>query len=219
MATARVQVSLDRRSAFPADVVTNTMHFTSALGDFVDATAAGELADAIDAFYLAFDERLGAPLAGTGTIAVYDMAEAEPRVPVLERAITPLTVGVNSLPSEVAMCLSFRADIASGDNARRRRGRIYVGPLITGWSVVSAPLNEPRPLTTYQDQVMNAAAANLSPVTGTSGMTLCVFSEADFSGGDPDLAAYPVVEYWMDDAFDTQRRRGPAPTTRRVVAA
>lgn len=113
------------------------------------------------------------------------------------------------LPTEVAGVLSFHADTTnvleeSGATrpAARRRGRIFVGPLIPGAMDMTAPpfmLSESTFL-----QTLRAAAVTLMDRTD---VTWCVWSRAD-------AVLRPVVGGWTDNAPDTQRRRGADATAR-----
>ena len=109
------------------------------------------------------------------------------------------------LPSEVALCLSFQAPRIPGQIQNRRQGRVYIGPLNTG--VASAG----RPSSTARSTL--AAAAGVLGVdiqTDTDGFW-AVWSAMNGTTAE-------VEEGWVDDAFDTQRRRGLQRTTKTTFA-
>lgn len=145
-------------------------------------------------------------------------------------AIAPFTLAAAStdaqLPAEVAICLSFHSSygVAAefGDHLRPRarlRGRVYIGPLIADTTALQ-PLSED---------------AGTGIVRVGSGARTLITKAADelrqglhYAGG-PDTNAtwstwsraasltHPVAEVWVDDAFDTVRRRGPRPTTKTIL--
>lgn len=116
-----------------------------------------------------------------------------------------------ALPSEVAAVLSFHGDltgipIETGAirPAARRSGRVYLGPLNISATDNPGAFAECRPNATFRTAVTNAAHDLLAD---TAGGTWMVWSRA---GG----FLTPVAGGYMDDAWDTQRRRGPAATGR-----
>lgn len=220
MGLMRCQVNLDRDSAIPADVITNTWHFVADDTDAADLTSASAVASALSTFYNAITTRLSAVFAGTGTVDVYDLHEPKPRVPILTQAITTFTPNTTGLPSEVALCLSMQAAPISGISQARRRGRVYIGPLAVATSAVSGTGGDVRPTGACQTNLLTAAAALTPVVAGSRAWSLCVYSPTTFQnqGGDVELSAFPVASFWVDDAFDVQRRRG-APVTSRATAS
>lgn len=116
------------------------------------------------------------------------------------------------LPREVCGVLSFHGDQLSVQeelgNTRpraRRRGRVYIGPLTTqAITQAGAPVLEP----TFTSAMRTKAIA-MQDALDIEGWDWCVWSRADDT-------LYPVVAGWTDNAPDTQRRRGQAPTLRVV---
>ena len=95
----------------------------------------------------------------------------------------------------------------------RRRGRIYLGPL----AAVAADSSTGRPNTSFVTAIKNAAAAYLASVTTDGTFTWVVHSHT--TGASPGTYdetgnSVTVNQGWVDNAWDTQRRRGMAPTTR-----
>lgn len=219
MGVARIQVTLNRRTGLPEDRVVNGFHFANAIAN-VDATAADGLMDAVEIFYAAIDQLLGRQLSGTGTIACYDLADATPRVPVLERNITPLTTAVGGLVSEIACCLSYQAAPISGTPQARRRGRVFLGPLASSAWTQSDANDEPRPATAAVNTVLTAAQTMAHVTIGADLWDHGTFSDTGYvqGAGDPFAFFAETAEFWIDDAFDVQRRRGVAPGTRTSVS-
>lgn len=116
------------------------------------------------------------------------------------------------LPAEVAACLSFHGDLTDvpletdGGTVRpaaRRRGRVYIGPLNT-------TANDTAGYTRLSSGFQNDIAASASVLIDDStadGMHWCVWSRMD-------TVLYPVVGGFVDNEFDTQRRRGSKATGR-----
>ena len=120
----------------------------------------------------------------------------------------PTAAGSQDLPAEVAVCASFRASYAglaeeSGSTRprARRRGRVYLGPVMT--NILGVTAGETHVGASFPTVVVAAMEA-LRTDTATS---WGVWSRAD-------AATSPVVAEWCDDAFDTIRKRGPKATTR-----
>lgn len=115
-------------------------------------------------------------------------------------------------PTEVAAVLSFHANLTgvleeSGATRprARRRGRVYIGPLtITNSILGTAP---PYLLDPTLTASLREAAVKLKDDAVNAGTPWAVWSRAD-------ATLRPVLAGWTDNAPDTQRRRGPAPTTR-----
>lgn len=139
-------------------------------------------------------------------VKFYNLADPTPRAPVLEAtfnlAVDPTGA---ALPTEVALCCSFQGAHQSGIPQSRRRGRNYL-PFLGGACIDGVG----RPTA----GVVNAAVAwgqNLLDFSGGGvGTTWVVHSTI----GDPLENAVVITNGWVDNEFDTQRRRGRAPTSR-----
>lgn len=128
----------------------------------------------------------------------------------------PVTAATtDGLPTEVAGVLSFHADLTgvleeSGATRprARRRGRVYIGPLVTTAVDVATP---PYILNTGFLQTLRQAAIVLWDTIDAmgAGNAWCVWSRADST-------LRPIVGGWTDNAPDTQRRRGFESTARTV---
>jgi hypothetical protein len=193
-------------SGLPEDVYVNNFVFRN---DQLGGGAEGMIRDNITSFY----GEVHAP--GTGAIKdvipantvspglevrVYDLGEPAPREPTIFEVPMTWSASAQNMPTEVAVCASYYAD----RNLPRQRGRIYIGPLIHGSGNFSDGALRPA------DSVRaNIAAACRWLSQNQNQQTWCVLSRAA-------AAAYPITAGWVDDAFDTQRRRGAAPTTRDV---
>jgi hypothetical protein len=205
MAYIRALVQIPRDTTLPEDVVTNTWHFDSDSGSADDVAV--EIHAELSAFYTAMDVYMPTDLlVPTATVDYYDLAEAEPRVPVYTNTIA-LTLGVGTpMPPEVAVCLTYQGASGSGVNMRRRRGRIYLGPLNNG--VLNVTGGRTYVSSTFTS-ALTAAATNLKAQTTTFGTKWAVFSPTTYAEtGSLDDAFEDVVDGWVDNEFDIQRRRG-----------
>ena len=141
----------------------------------------------------------------------------------------PFTLGAgmnqDALPEECALCVTLRGqgwenalveipDDADADTGKerpkqRRTGRFFLGPFISSVNGVTNGRSHPSAAMTAN---VRAAVLELADalVTG-AGSYLAVWSKQD-------SALYRVTHVETDDAWDTQRRRGRAPTVRNRVA-
>jgi len=215
MSVLRVQHILKFDTGLPSDVAVTTWHFgTDGTDDPGDAVFA---ANAVKAFFdtpgtggLRLRNRLASTVDPSVTgVKVYRLNDAIPRVPLHDETYDMGGVGADALPAEVACCLSFQVAKVSGELQRRKRGRVFLGPLaqgavqITSGRVVITP--EMRNILTVAADVMHDYAA-------TNGISWVVYSRANGLG-----ATRAVHDVWVDDAPDTIRRRGFKPTTRETL--
>jgi hypothetical protein len=212
----RFQYTIPYTSNMPTDVIVNDWSLfwaigTPSTGDFDNAR------DALVAFYEAvFNNGVVADIqapwiaSGSASLKVYNRADPEPRAPVYMSAAgyTGDAASSTLLPPEVAVCASFEAEPLSGVPQARRRGRIFLG----GWA---DSLVNPGDIDEFPtiDVNMRNAIAGACETLGTSlvsdNWVWEVWSTVNGSGA-------PVADGWIDDALDTQRRRGQAPTVRTV---
>lgn len=212
--TIRAQYTLQNVDSIPRDVAVNTWHYRSnglLEGDLDDIQA--QLED----FYTAIQGLLSTALSGTIGFKLYDLVDPNPRVPVRQGSFD-ITTGDEGqmLPSECAICLSFRGAEGSGLNARRSRGRVFLGPLdlgVIGNRTTDAEVIEAARLT------IGNAAGNLLAASLLSTATWSVFSPTTagaepWAAGDLSVSTIPIEAGYVDDAFDTIRSRGVGPLNR-----
>lgn len=217
---ALAQVVFQDVSLLPQDVFVNTFHFRTS-GPGVTVGDANAIVTELEAFYNVAHGGGTNPLAfemstnlqrNASHIKVFDMSQPEPRVPVVD---TTWTLGagasVANFPNEVACCLSFKATATPGVPLARQRGRIFHGPLNsnTGSSVDQG---DNRPGAGYRTELAQAGLYLIN----SSLVQWCVFSPKETSIVGPDQL-YDATSAYVDNSFDTQRRRGRAPTTRTSV--
>lgn len=230
MSHVLAQVNLERDSGLPEDRIVNTFHFEG-LGDFAPPEMLPPILDKVVAFYTAVASGNTAPLASSfgetlansgHSVKLYDQGQPKPRAVVASRefSITPST---GSLPNEVCLALSFRGISISGADPSRRRGRVYVGPFREGQGTISGADN--RPSTALMNILANCGAALLA-ANAAFGPTAPAGSRWVIEGlradvpkpADPKVdnpkSLVPVAILWVDNAWDTQRRRGAKASTR-----
>lgn len=225
-------VTIPKVSGIPEDAVENVWHFASDTAD-THATVQTDIVSKLTTFY---NTDLGASMANT--LAFYMGGQLARTTnscsfrtyftddltgatffgsPVATTSWTLGTGGAGtSFPSEVSACLSFHGDLTDIPEteanpvpppaffrpAARRRGRLFIGPLVSGTSDATGDIHV---AATYRADLA-AAAANVMAQNDTLSAWV-VWSKMDG-------AVYPVAGGFVDNAFDTQRRRGPDATTR-----
>lgn len=200
MTHVAVQTVLWMDSGLPEDYATNTWHIDTVDSNPLEGTV--EFFSDVTAFFLAVDTYLSSELEGTMAYRAYDMSDPEPRVPFYING-SALTPGTGKLPSEVALCSSFQGTPASGLVQARRRGRVYIGPLAT--AAVDAATG--RPAAAFLSALSVATDTLAESAAASTEYSWVVFSP---TGG----LLTTITNGWVDNAFDTQRRRGLAATAR-----
>lgn len=212
MTVMRAQVVLERKTAVPADAVVNVWHFDS---DQLFGDDADDLAERLRTFYQAIAGRLANTLSGNGVVKVYNMADAEPRIPGVTLPFTFVT-GATALPGELAICLSFKAVDEAGANPRRRRGRVFIGPLAENTRAVDS--SKPDVFVANQVRIdLTTAALALAVGPDPGDARLAIYSPTTDSAGTLDEATVDAKTIWCDDAFDVIRSRGSKSSARTVV--
>jgi len=213
------QVVIPYLSGLPEDVAINTFAFregSDTTGDMID-----DWTTDLVAFYNG--------TAGTGTIAQslstilsrstnvckirwFEIVDAGPTVdlgPLITERVWTLGAPAAStvpLPLEVAVCSSIIANDTGPTSLplRRRRGRIYLGPLST--NILANSSSQPIVSAAFVAQVVNRSAFLASAGSSTRGFW-SVWSRA---AGQLTT----VARGFVNNEFDTQRRRQVAPTLR-----
>lgn len=204
MPIVRAQVSMPGESGLPQDQVVNTLHFFLPVA--VTDPPLDEISAALTAFYQIIDEELAGQLIDSpASVTYYDLSEPEPRVPIRTPDLIALTVdATDALPPEVALALSFQAPKVSGEDQRRRRGRIYVGPFTETGSSAG------RPAAALLTTMESALQGLLDDATAATTWAWVVYSRV----GD---SVATITEAWIDNEWDTQRRRGRVATDRILI--
>jgi hypothetical protein len=136
----------------------------------------------------------------------YDREDPMPRAPVLSYtwnlAVAPTSA---PLPPEVSLCCSFQGEPLSGTPQSRRRGRNYL-PFVDISGIDTAG----RPSATAIAAAVAWGQSLLDYSDATANVTWVVAS----SYGVPGEFDTVVTNGWVDNEFDTQRRRGRDATAR-----
>lgn len=193
-------VILAAASGIAEDASVNTLHFSCV----TPATDAAAIAASLETIWDSNRGLFPATVAQNGhRIKIYNLADAEPRAPLVDTTFNLDSAPSGApLPTEVALCLSFQAGRISGQSQARRRGRIYWGPIKASYNDSNG-----RPDATAVATVLNVGDELLAASTAATDWSWGVFSRVD-----DDLVS--VQNGWVDNAWDIQRRRGLAPTTR-----
>lgn len=213
MANYEAVVTLPFTTGLSEDIATNTFSFWSNT-PVADSVEALDIATALVDFYNAGTTPIGRYLGDivsratdVARIDVYDRLATPPRAPLATDLFT-LTAAAGStieLPTEVSVCLSFQGNRVSGLPQSRRRGRVYLGPL-NALSSDQSTTAAPRPAAAFVTSILAAAVA-LSTNVQSAGLLWQVWSPTSQDGVD-------LTQAWVDNTFDTQRRRGVRATTR-----
>jgi len=212
----RVSVVFQRLSGLPHDEVVNNWYFDTAAHDVVSAAV---IEAGLVAFYTALAGKLTNNILSSYNFNWYNITTLPSGPPW---RVTPATIGgtmgSNPNPDQIAIVLSFHADLTgvpefSGTGpgsrpAQSRRGRIYIGP--TDQTTLFVDTTHRRTViqpTTVTAITAAASAFQLVCKDGGSVSHWVVYSKALHT-------IHPVVGGFVDNEWDTQRRRGEPATTR-----
>lgn len=188
MATqAKLEVGIWRDTLEARDVAIMTPHFkvVSASPDW-DALC-DDLATAINTWQA---------VPAQVRVRAYDDEGSPPRAPIGEAFKSKGLAPVSTMNRDIAVCLSF----SGGSGRATERGRLYVPCYVTGIAASAA----------VASVTMLQKCADLVPIlTGLGGVNV------DWVVWSSKLRSSKPVERWyVDNAFDTQRRRGIKATAR-----
>lgn len=209
MSTYRAQVVFPYFSQLPEDVITNTLYFTSVGGEPVEDCATvvmPELVQFYNAVYGTGHQMANHCLPNFATVRWYNLADPPPREPLVQPLLVSLTTVASSIPTETACVLSFQGERVSGVPQARRRGRIYLGGLATGWIATGASATFP---------MMSVAGVNAVATAADNLRTDLAAGTFKWSVWSPTDATFTLVSNgWVDNSPDTQRRRGVGASSR-----
>ena len=201
----------------PEDVIVNTWHAVYTGGGTPTNTNYAAFANRLTTFYQnvyanANTLRGSWVNVGGATVKAYDLWRPEPRQPAYTAAtpITGTTASAGNAPTELAICLSYKATYVGGFPPSRQRGRIYLGGFATALaagSVSSFPEVSSAGRTNLANQ-----AATLRTGLLSDNWTWVVLSPTNVGLGLQET--FEVTGGWIDNAADTQRRRGQKATAR-----
>lgn len=209
--TYKFTTSFQGTSQLPEDRFVNTWHFYNT--NTLPPTDFDNVRDMLRDFWTVAST--GSPLVNyltntqitsTCTVKAYNYDDTPPRAPVYESSFTLTGLGAGSpLPTEMAVCLSYQAAKESGLPQGRRRNRIYLGPFNT-----SANDTGGRPASALRTAMIRAITDLEAAAQASVSWDWVVYSPTNAD-------QYVVNDAWVDNAWDTQRRRGLQPTSRNSV--
>lgn len=235
---ARAVVQLPRISQLTEDTVANSFYFVGDSGDEIDAADATTLTTRLTSFYndvnspgtVALSGYLSECLSRVASAARIDFYSIPstpfPAPPVAwgsPKQVRNWTLGAaqvgGPLPAEVTVALSYHADLtdvpetapnptpppATIRPAARLRGRLFIGPLQQTTIAEDATTHEAHVATAFINALLGAGSALIA--ANTAGLVWDQFSSTEVNSD-------AVVGGFVDNAFDTQRRRGEAATVR-----
>lgn len=206
----QVQVELRTQTGIPADNIINTFAFQwVGSGDPDFETLVGLIDDFYDEMGQDVFSNVLAGASGAHQVKIYDLTDPSPRPPVHIGSFQQ-TGGTNPLPAEVAICASFQGIQEAGYSQARRRGRVFIGPLRSA-TIGTGSDGYPR-VSVGTRTAIATACSDLQANASAADWAWCVWSRSDDE-------LYIVNNGWIEDEFDTQRRRGPGPLTRSTWGA
>lgn len=222
MVKIRAMVVFKGRTNIPEDQFVNTLHFDSGSQDYETAVetlcgdgegSAGLITNVWNTVGTIGLEQLSKYrsrfISSEAEIRCYDMSDPKPRVPrIVPWTVNPGLDDTNDLPEEVACCVSFHG---SAPFTARRRGRVYIGPLNTFAVGNDTGLDGGVAPSRPKFQLQQAAAGAFDVLmrdTYLAGLQWQICSMT------PSINYVNIVGGHVDNAWDTQRRRGVDPTSR-----
>ena len=207
MSTVRVMAVFQGFSGLSRDVFVNTFHFVGS-GTYDEDKALAHL-EVRDFYNLATPvnaQSVGAYLSPwilrDYLIKTYNLEDPPIRVPTNYEETLPTSFSSSSPPEEVAACATLHGSVPPA--SARRRGRIYIGPLNQNAIQNGTSSTRCKP----DEGFINVLAAACARVIDTPLIAWSIRSTR------PAVNYVPIVSGYVDDAFDTQRRRGTDPTAR-----
>lgn len=238
-ALVRAVVEIPRVSAIPEDACVNVFHFAQDPQTAVSQTDLDTIRDALVSFYNDVATGAAVTIASLFPQAISRVTNAA-KIKMYLKQIDPVlgdfgspvstysfTVGAiaagppSGLPGEAAICCSFHGDLTDIPEtesnpapppaffrpAARHRGRVYVGPMNEASIQENAGTDFEVKPSSQAIAALRFSGQDLRDYPFTGGLQWVVYSPTDDD-------AYPVIDGFVDNSFDTQRRRGNAPTSR-----
>lgn len=218
----RVQAIFHGVSGLPEDRFVNSWGFMNLDLNNTPLGAAEMFGRVLDAFYFTAAVN-GSTIAGfmskhlvsaNTEYRVYDLGNPPPRDPIIvtpQVALPPFSAA-DPLPEEVAVVLSLQGQNIGWDAQavgsitpvprKTRRGRLFLGPW--GIAVMQSGTQGARVLPLLRDTIVDRAN---NIINSTENMSWDIISPTR-------LLSTKVIGGYVDNAFDTQRRRGKKETER-----
>ena len=207
------QVVLEAANGIPRDGIVNGFHFSG--GANPTTSDMDDVATLLQSFYNTSHMTSEPAIAGwlsvllsRGTnkahVKLYNMGDAHPRQPhTVDFTLLAASSSDNGLPAEVSVCLSLQTN---ANHTKSGRGRVYIGPLHS--NTVRIASNRVFPAGDTIESIRGAARFLIDAGTDVSHP----FHWSIYSRKLNEM--FRVDAAYVDNEFDTQRRRGYRPTTR-----
>lgn len=215
MAVMEVQVRIPFFTNLPRDVIMNRIHVVTAEPggpdkDSVAATMATRLKTFYDTVYGVVNSAANYVSWGSAVVRVFDLSEPGPRIPATRPlVIAPNTAALATMPTEVAVVMSYRSALISGVVPQRLYNRIYLGGLTSGTLTGGGPAAFATVSTAFRTAIANAAIA--LEAANTSDVAWIQYSPTD-------ATPRTIAAGFINNEFDTQRRRGVVESARTLIA-
>jgi len=202
----------EAESMLPEDAYVNTFHFYN---DIFPGSDYDNVRDMLLNFYNTEAPDAGSTIAswmtpvtlsGNYTLKAYNLHDTKPRAIKYQHTGTVDLGNQNAMPTECAAVFSFQAFPDSGQPQARRRNRVYLGPFGIGANQGDGYLSD------NLVQAMLFAGKQLKKESDASAKWFWVI----YSPTDDEF--YAAENGWVDNAWDTQRRRGMPSTARGVFS-
>lgn len=197
MASIKAVTTLPYTTNVPEDIATNVSYWITP--EPLLPAHLNEIGARLIAAYQGFDGYIGGLVSRSPnvcTVTLYNLGDPAPRLPIESYPFTldNPTTGSTALPPEVAVVMSYRAAYVSGIPNARRRGRMFLGPINDAGTALT------RPTVALTNAVVDFGETLFTPVTEED----VVWAQRSETTG----AMSPVETGWVDNEWDTQRRRG-----------
>lgn len=212
MALLLTQTQVYWQDTLPRDMISHSLHFATGNPDPIDSVDYQGVADHLTAAFKSYYTAVEGTAHGRAfRTKVYNLDDATSSAPGgVKRAphavsTNEVGIGVESdstmAPRQVAAVLSFY----STDNQPRHRGRVYLGPFAA--SAVAADV--------IPASISGTALAELVGQFGAVGSGLGLESDIHWVTFSRSGAGHATVSHWwMDNRWDTVRKRLRKPTSR-----
>jgi hypothetical protein len=211
----------------PTNPFVNVFHF-SHVGALTSDSATG-LTAALEAFYGAWSP-YGSSAIQSGTDAhEVQFAEVTPGAPgsaddtvsklLFRELFTFAPAAGTRLPNELAIALSYKSDLAGFPEeadggatrpASRRRGRTFLGPFAATALDTAAPYS-----TVVNQDVIDVILIGYTNLINAVNLITQTMVHSIYSPSNGET--YPIVQAWVDSAWDTMRSRGNTAVSRSTV--
>lgn len=206
MPIIRALVTFEAQTGIPKDAATNTFHFDA---DNTSGGVLGNIMDLLEDFYTDIPTGgASSPILmmanGTWgnefTIQLYNLSDPIPRFPIADRTVAGTGGTTDGMPTEVSLVMSFQGNQVAGVPQSRRRGRIFL-------PFIGKTRGSQRPSSATVADLARAGKDLLDSANASINVQWVVWSPTTST-------SVAITNGWVDDSWDTQRRRGYAPSSR-----